>query len=80
MPKRWKYNMPRHKEVFVAVFCFEKVALASIVSPLTSQCCTHRYPIIASAKRAAKRLAKRALLTNVYVYRNRATHTYSGLT
>ena len=32
--------------------------------------------IIASAKRAAKRLAKRALLTNVYVYRNRANHTY----
>ena len=40
IPKRWKYNMPRHKEVFVAVFCFEEVALASIVSPLTSQCCT----------------------------------------
>ena len=32
--------MLRLKEVFVAVFCFEKVALASIVSPLTSQCCT----------------------------------------
>ena len=32
--------------------------------------------IMASAKRAAKRLAKRALLTNVYVYRNRANHTY----
>ena len=39
-PQRWKYIMLGHKEVFVAVFCFEKVALASIVSPLTSQCCT----------------------------------------
>ena len=43
--------------------------------------------LIASTKRAAKRLAKRALLTNVYVYRKgrteakaKATHTYSGLT
>ena len=34
------YINPTTLEVFVAVFCFEKVALASIVSPLTSQCCT----------------------------------------
>ena len=40
-----------------------------------------------SELKAAKRLAKRALLTNVYVYRKgrteakaKATHTYSGLT
>ena len=40
--------------------------------------------LIASAKRAAKRLAKRALLTNVYLYRKgrteakaKANHTYS---
>ena len=33
IPQRWKYIMLRHKEVFVAVFCFGKVALASILSP-----------------------------------------------